>query len=104
MRKFNKVSKQEWFKFDEKGDVVEGIVKSIQSGAGEFGEYEYLVIDVNPDGLPKFVNVQISSALKGYDWDDWKENGNYVRIIYTGEQKNQKTRRTFKAFEVLVAE
>lgn len=81
------------------GDCAEGLLQGKTTGTTQFGEAEFLQI-VDDNGETQ--SVCISSNLAGYNWQDMM--GMYVRITYTGNEKNPATKRTFKVYDVEVDE
>jgi len=97
-RKFRKLgfTDAEKVVFEKKGDDVVGQIERIQTVITSYGELSILLLDV--DGVQK--SMAISSGLSFHPWDELV--GKYVHIIYQGEEKNPKTGRLFKAFDVYV--
>lgn len=84
--------------FEEPGDVVEGTLIGFRTIETEFGEGEVADLIVNDLGEIKSVFISAGMPnLKGLE-------NMKVRIEYLGEQKNPRTKRKFKAFDVYVEE
>lgn len=97
---YKKVEVLEWFGFENENDVVEGIVVKKSSRLGLFGEQEYLVLlELKTE---KEIKVPVTAGLVNIDWDEYL--GKTVKIQYLGTKKNERTRRTFKAFDVYIDE
>ena len=102
-RKMSKVKSYErWgatMVYEREGQSAEGVLMAIKDVKTEHGETSILCLE-DDDGVK--TSVFLTSALAHHQWDDYI--GRYVIITYTGEEKNPKTKRTYKAFCVEVEE
>jgi len=100
MRKWKKVERfGEYFAFDKPGIFLEGVLKGIRERiATEYGIADFLELETD-DGLK---TVVITAGLKSYNWEELQ--GQYIKIEYEGDERNSKTKRTFKKFNVYVEE
>ena len=99
---FKKVEKASFGKmasFLNPGDKVEGKLVKLSKGETPFGEAEFLHL---ADEAGEETSVCISANLKGYDWQSFI--GSEVQISYTGNERNPETKRTYKVYDVAVAE
>lgn len=97
-RKLTKVNRvNEFFIFENPGDKMAGVITDIRQIPTEFGEAD--VADI------KLENGETRSIIISAGMPDLSQYIScYVEIIYTGEQRNPRTRRRFKGFEVFVDE
>lgn len=101
MRNFKEVEVGNFWAAKKTGDTIEGEIltndKIINTTFGEMGYVELLHEETG-----EIVKVGISGGLKMAL--DMVDIGKYIQIKYTGEQVNPKTKRTYKAYKVAVAE
>ncbi len=92
---------QEFVKFELPGDNISGKLLRQRQIDTQYGEAQILDIEVldNDTGELKIQSVPLKSNLMyGYSWDEMI--GKKVEIEYTGQQKNPKSGRVYKAFDV----
>ncbi|HID31563.1 MAG TPA: hypothetical protein EYP19_16390 [Desulfobacterales bacterium] len=97
-RKMKKVSRMnEFFIFNESGDQIEGVLQGIRTINTEFGSCEVADIALE-NGETK--SIIISAGMPCLD--DYVNC--YIQVVYLGEERNPRTKRRFKAFDVFVDE
>lgn len=92
--KWQKVSSSgNFFKFEQPGDTIEGVYLS--QNAGQFGPVASIRL---ADGSTAAFPIQTALRL------EWEKNniqpGTEIKVVYLGKQKNNKTGREFKAFDL----
>lgn len=87
--------------FDKVGDAAEGYVLETREITTKHGPVDVLII-TDAENKKATRSVFLSAALALTNWEELM--GAYVRIEYTGDEKNPKTGRTFKAYDVMVDE
>lgn len=95
---FKRVSrKMNFFKFTNKGDILEGKIVGIRETETKHGEASVADL-ITEDG--KEISIIISAGLGGLE----KLIGKTVQIEYCGMEVNPATRQAYKNFEIAVAE
>jgi hypothetical protein len=83
------------FKFENIGCEFIGKLVGIRETSSVYGETEVLdFVDLEGENWIVF----ITSNLKGYDWVEMV--GKYISLEYKEDKRNEKTKRTYKSFEV----
>jgi hypothetical protein len=86
----------ELFKFEEPGDTFEGVLVGLRQVTTDFGPG--IVADFECENDAKF-SIFLNAGLKFRVTE--KLLNKQLKITYTGEARNPKTKRTYKAFDVL---
>jgi hypothetical protein len=94
-KQFNEV-----VKFEKAGDEFIGQVKLIREQETQYGMCNFLDIIELENGELK--SIALSSNLESYNWAELMEK--YVSITFVQYQRNKKSGRMFKEFEVAEVE
>lgn len=84
-----------WMKFEEEGDYVEGILTGIAERESSFGVQKYLTLMQEND---EYINVGITSSLSFVNFETMIDR--FIRIEYDGYVLNENTRRKYKSFKI----
>lgn len=98
-RKFKKIEQATWVSFDKITNKTEGEVIKVDEKENDYGLQRYIVLRTDDGTL---LNVGLSAGLNNIVWENLI--GEYVLIEYLGEKVNLKNKRTFKNFQVSIAE
>lgn len=100
MKKFKKLEKKTYGEavILNEGEIVQGIIVGTNSGKTKFGEAIFLELLVNGEKR----SMIITAGLTPFQWDSLY--GKEIQIMYKGFEKNPKTGRNYKSYDVFVEE
>ena len=99
MRNFRKVERTSFWIPETVGDDIEGAVMAVGGIVTTVnGEMEFISIKTVEGTKAIGVSAGLRNLLEQV------EVGNYIRVVFKGEEINKKTGRRFKAFELFIAE
>ena len=84
-----------WKKFNEEGDFVEGILTGIGERESTYGVQKYLTLVQEDD---EYINVGITSSLSYVNFESLIDK--FIKIEYVGYVLNKNTRRKYKSFKI----
>lgn len=83
----------DYFRFKNLGDTLEGRLEAVEVRDTSFGPAKFAYL-IGENGTR--MAVVVTAGLEGLEG----LTGRYIKIVYTGEKLNERTRRRFKAFDV----
>jgi len=97
MRNFVEVSFAPFWVAEKKGDTVEGVViKTDGTITTVNGDMDFITLKTEKGDQAVAISAGLRNLLEQV------ELGNYIKIVYKGEETNKKSGRKFKAYSLFV--
>jgi hypothetical protein len=92
----------EILKFENVGDeFLIMVTGDIREEKTSFGECMMVDVDrLTNEGELEQRTLIITSNIQFYDWENFRQSGQWIAIKYASNEKNEKTKRTYKNFEL----
>jgi hypothetical protein len=96
-KRFNEI-----LKFENVGDeYLIRVTGEVRKESTSFGDCMMLDVErLNDDGQIEERTIVITSNIQFYDWKSFKESKTWIALKYASNEKNEKTKRTYKNFEL----
>ena len=92
-----KLQARNYFMFSKKSDSIEGVITNRFEATTQYGQQSVLVLDTDgTDAGTMCVGCNSNLAL----YLDQLTEGMKVRITYVSDEKNDKTKHTYRVFDV----
>lgn len=92
-----KLQNRNYFMFEKRGDSIEGVITNRFEATTQYGQQTVLVLDTDgTDAGARCVGCNSNLAL----YLDQLTEGMSVRITYVADEKNAKTKHTYRVFDV----